>query len=140
MNIGCWLWLIFFRNLSTIMIHAMLGRMNSYRGFKTLSILWMILKQKKGPRKKKPKWSLYLNDGETPRQKNTYDCGVFICLFCFLISKHQHVKFDQSIIPSFWSHMAILIVECKTYEINHLRCQDTLEKVPSGFYFEMVSR
>ena len=30
-------------------------------------------------------------------------------------------------------------VECKTYEINHLRCQDTLKKVPSEFYFEMVS-
>ena len=35
--------------------------------------------------------------------------------------------------------MAISIVECKTYEINHLRRQDTLKKVPSGFYFEMVS-
>ena len=52
MNNGCWLWLIFFRDLSTIMIHAMLGRMNSYRGFKILRVLWMILKQKKGPRKK----------------------------------------------------------------------------------------
>ncbi len=89
--------------------------------------------------KKKSKWSLYLNDDETPRQKNTYDCGVFICLFCYLILKHQPVKFDQSIIPSFQSHMAISIVECKTYEINHLRCQDTLKKVPSEFYFEMVS-
>jgi hypothetical protein len=36
--------------------------------------------------------------------------------------------------------MVISIVECKTYEINHLRHQDTLEKVPSKFYFEMVSR
>jgi hypothetical protein len=35
--------------------------------------------------------------------------------------------------------MAISIVECKTYEINHLRRPDTLKKVPSGFYFEMVS-
>ncbi len=110
------------------MIHAMLGRMNSYQGFKILSVLWMILKQKKGPRKKKSKWSLYLNEGETPRQKNTYDWSVFICLFCYLISKHQPVKFDQSIIPSFWSHMAISIFECKTYEINHLRRQDTLKK------------
>lgn len=80
-----------------------------------------------------------MNDGETPRQKNTYDCGVFICLFCYLISKQQPVKFDQSIIPSFRSHMAISIVECKTYEINHLRRPDTLKKVPSKFYFEMVS-
>ncbi len=54
-------------------------------------------------------------------------------------SKKQPVKFDQSIIPSFQSHMAISIAECKTYEINHLRRQDTLKKVPSGFYFEMVS-
>ena len=36
--------------------------------------------------------------------------------------------------------MAISIVECKTYEINHLRRRDTLEKVTSEFYFEMVSR
>jgi Ulp1 family protease len=56
---------------------------------------------KKRSSKKKSKWSLHLNDGETPRQKNTYNCGVFICLFCYLISKHQPVKFDQSIIPSF---------------------------------------
>jgi sentrin-specific protease 1 len=92
---------------------------------------------KKRSLKKNFKWSLHLNDCETPRQINTYDCGVFICLFCYLISKHQPVKFDQSIIPSFQSHMAILIVECKTYEINHLRHQDTIKKVPSGFYFEM---
>ncbi len=88
---------------------------------------------KKRSSKKKSKWSFHLNDGETPRQKNTYDCGVFICLFCYLISKHQPVKFDQSIIPSFWSHMAISIVECKTYEINHLRRQHTNRKVPSEF-------
>ena len=81
---------------------------------------------KKRSSKKKSMWSLYLNDGETPRQKNTYNCGVFICLLCYLISKQQPVKFDQSIIPSFRSHMAISIVECKTYEINHLRCPDTL--------------
>ncbi len=81
-----------------------------------------------------------MNDGETPRQKNTYNCGVFICLFCYLISKHQPVNFDRSIIPSFRSHMAISIVKCKTYEINHLRRQDTLEKVPLKYYFEMVSR
>ncbi len=98
----------------------------------------MILKQKKGPQKKST-WSLYLNDGQTPRQKNSYGCGVFICLFCYLISKQQPVKFDQSIIPSFRSHMAISIVECKTYEINHLRDQDTLKKLTSEFYFEMVS-
>ena len=121
------------------MIHAMLGGMNSYRGLKILSVLWMILKQKK-VLGKKSKWSLYLNDGATPQQKNSYDCGVFICLFCYLISKQQPVKFDQSIIPSFQSHMAISIVECKTYEINHLRCRDTLKKVTSEFYFEMVSR
>ncbi len=100
----------------------------------------MILKQKKSPRKKKSTWSLYLNDGQTPRQKNTHNCGVFICLFCYPISKQQPVKFDQSIIPSFWSHMVISIVECKTNEINHLRHQDTIKKVPSKFYFEMVSR
>jgi hypothetical protein len=35
--------------------------------------------------------------------------------------------------------MAISIVECKTYEINHLRRQDTIKKVQSEFYFEMVS-
>ncbi len=35
--------------------------------------------------------------------------------------------------------MAISIVECKTYEINHLRHQDTLKKVPLEFCFEMVS-
>jgi hypothetical protein len=35
--------------------------------------------------------------------------------------------------------MAISIVKCKTYEINHLRRQDALKKVPSEFYFEMVS-
>ncbi len=35
--------------------------------------------------------------------------------------------------------MAISIVECKTYEINHLRRKDTIKKVPSEFYFEMVS-
>ncbi len=121
------------------MIHAMLRRMNRYRGLKILRVLWMILKQKKGPQKKST-WSLYLNDGQTPRQKNTYNCGVFICLFCYLISKHQPVKFDQSIIPSFRSHMAISIVECETYKINHLRHQNTIKKVPSGFYFKMVSR
>ena len=94
---------------------------------------------KKRSSEKKFKWSLHLNDGETPQQKNTYDCGEFICLFCYLISKQQPVKFDQSIIPSFQSHMAISIVECETYEINHLRRQDTIKKVPSGYYFEMVS-
>ncbi len=36
--------------------------------------------------------------------------------------------------------MAISIVECKRYEINHLRRQDTLKKVPSEFYFKMISR
>jgi hypothetical protein len=36
--------------------------------------------------------------------------------------------------------MAFSIVECETYEINHLRRQDTIKKVPSGFYFEMISR
>ncbi len=121
------MWLIFFRNLSIIMIHAMLGWMNRYRGFKILSVLWMILKQKT-VLKKKTKGSLHLNDGETPRQKNTYNCGVLICLFCYLISKHEPVKFDQSIIPSFRSHMAISIFKCKIYEINHLRRQDTLKK------------
>ncbi len=35
--------------------------------------------------------------------------------------------------------MAISIVECKRYEINHLRHQDTIKKVPLEFYFEMVS-
>ncbi len=95
---------------------------------------------KKRSSKNKSKWSLYLNDGQTPWQKNTYNCGVFICLFCYLISKQKPVKFDQSIIPSFRSHMVISIVECKTYEINHLRHQDTLKKVPLQFYFEMVSR
>ncbi len=95
---------------------------------------------KKRSSKKKSTWSLYLNDCQTPRQKNTYECGVFICLFCYLISKQQPVKFDQSIIPSFWSHMAISILKCKTYEVNHLRRQDTIKKVPLGFYFEMVSR
>jgi hypothetical protein len=36
--------------------------------------------------------------------------------------------------------MVISIVKCKTYEIYHLRRQDTIKAVPSGFYFEMVSR
>ena len=99
----------------------------------------MILKQKR-VLEKKSTWSLHLSDGQTPRQKNTYDCGVFISLFRYLISKQQPVKFDHSIIPSFRSHMAISIVECKTYEIYHLRHPDTLKKVPLEFYFEMVSR
>ena len=94
---------------------------------------------KKRSSEKKSKWSLHLNDGEAPQQKNSYSCGVFICLFCYLISKQQPVKFDQSIIPSFRNHMAISIVECKTYVINHLRRQDTLKKLPSEFYFEIVS-
>ena len=102
---------------------------------KIIQRLWMILKPKKGPRKKKSKWSLHLNDGATPQQKNSYDCSVFICLFCYLISKQQPVKFDQSIIPSFRSHMAISIVECKTYEINHLRRQDTIKKSTIGILF-----
>ncbi len=35
--------------------------------------------------------------------------------------------------------MAISIGECKTCEISHLRRPDTLKKVPSKIYFEMVS-
>jgi Ulp1 family protease len=56
---------------------------------------------KKRSSKKSSEWSLHLNDMGRPQQKNDYDCGAFICLFCYLISKHQPVNFDPSIIPSF---------------------------------------
>lgn len=41
------------------------------------------------------KWTLVPCTGDTPRQKNVVDCGVFICTFAEFLSRDRPLTFSQ---------------------------------------------
>ena len=54
-------------------------------------------------------WSFIQCQNETPRQENSYDCGVFVCMFVHYLENNLEMNFTQRDIPSFRKHIAFSI-------------------------------
>ena len=56
-------------------------------------------------------WELVSCKANTPRQRNSFDCGVFTCLFCDFISKDCELVFNQSHIDQCRVRIALSIMK-----------------------------
>jgi Ulp1 family protease len=60
------------------------------------SVLQYLVDEDKGQRCVKPEeWALVTSTESVPKQKNTFDCGAFICMFGYFISQDASLLFNQ---------------------------------------------
>lgn len=58
-------------------------------------------------------WELVPTRGDTPRQRNGYDCGVFTCMFADFLSKDTALVFNQDHINQCRERIALSIMKGK---------------------------
>ena len=49
-------------------------------------------------------------DGVVPQQSNSFDCGVFTCMFADFLSINQPLNFGQSEASAYWDRIALSII------------------------------
>ena len=66
------------------------------------SVLQYLVDEDKGQRHVKPEeWALVTSTKSVLKQKNTSDCGAFICMFGYFISQDASSLFNQKDVTSF---------------------------------------
>ena len=60
-----------------------------------------------------------IRDIEVPRQRNNYDCGVFVCAYAYCIVTGQDFEFTEADMPSWRAWIATCIKFCR---IPTVRC------------------
>jgi Ulp1 family protease len=65
-------------------------------------VLKYLINEDKGKCHVKPEeWALVTSTESVPQQKNTFDCGAFICMFGYFISQDASLVFNQANVTSF---------------------------------------
>ena len=70
-------------------------------------------REKNGVEMDKSEWELVPCTRETPKQKNGYDCGVFVCAFVDVISRNLELNFTQRDINSCYYRKQIALAIMK---------------------------
>ena len=61
---------------------------------------------------KREGWALVPSKESVPKQENWFDCGAFICMFCYFISQDASLEFTQDDVTSFREQMVLAIINC----------------------------
>ena len=72
------------------------------------------------------------NTQDFPQQKNSFDCGIYVCAAALAIITKQPIQFNQGEIQSFRKQMALHLIDDKTTQshVKDLRLQDDERGAP----------